>query len=222
MFKTITLLLLGLSGWPLWADASCANLPETKATACMPDAVYVYLDQKTAIAGDASVLVVAEVLSRARTNVHDETQVTFVLQREDATVRQSAQTQAGIAAAALDVGTKSGPAYVWAEVEGVKSTKQGIRILPDAPASFRLSFEGCKSGVSCQVEASDIRDSFGNRVSDGIAGTLRTYANDKLVRQQTVHTLRGSSQAKWSPLLRDARIELVFGSASVSLEVAAQ
>lgn len=189
---------------------------------CTPDAVYVYLGQKTAIVGNAPVTVVAEVLSSDRTNVRDGEKVTFVLQRAAATVRVASQTKDGIAHAALDIGTVSGPAYVWVETAGVQSEKQSLVIMAGEPASFSLSVLGCSGGVSCTVESTDIRDAFGNRVPDGIAGTLKAFSGDNLLSQQTVYTLRGTVEANWALPERGARVELMFGAGTVSREARAR
>lgn len=226
MFKSFTLSALALLVLPLSVHASCASLPEAEmkvdTEACSPDVIYVYLDQKTVIAGEAAVIVAAEVLSSTRTNLGDGAEVTFVLQGENATVRVSSKTQDGIAHATLDAGNRSGPAYVWAEVADTSSDKQGIQILASAPTSFRLSVAGCNAGFSCLVESADIRDSFGNRIPDGVAGTLRIFSGDNLISQQSVHTLRGSVQANWVRPQHDVRIELVFGNSVASLEVTAR
>lgn len=223
MFKSFTFSALGLLVLPLSTHAMCAASPAVErgvdTEACSPAAVYVYLDQKTAMAGESAVIVAAEVLSSNRTNVSNGTEVTFFLQREDATVRVSSTTRDGIAHAELDAGNMSGPAYVWAEAADTSSDKQRIQILASAPTSFSLSIAGCNAGVYCLVESTNIRDGFGNRVPDGVAGTLRTFSGDYLISQQTVHTLRGSVQANWKRPQRDARIELVFGQSVASLEV---
>ena len=226
MFKTFTLSALGLIALPLSVHASCVSLLEAEikveTEACSPDAIYVYLDQKTVIAGENSVILAAEVLSANRTNVRDGAELTFVLQREDATVRVSSETQDGIAHAVLDTGSISGPAYVWAEAADTTSDKQRLQILAGAPTSFSLSLIGCDAGVSCRVESTNIRDGFGNRIPDGIAGTLRAFSGDTLIYQQAVHTLRGSIQANWVRPLHGGRIELVFGNSVASLQVSAR
>ena len=221
MYMSFALFLAGISVLSWTANAQCGLQTETIATSCDAHEVHVYLDKKTAPAGNETVIVAAEVLTDSMTNAPDGTGVTFVMQKEEGTIRVAADTQNGIAHARLDIGTVSGSAFIWAEIGELQSQKQELLILAGAPQRFKLSVKGCRSGISCQIQSTNLRDQFGNWVPDGLVGSLRVYSGGELISQQHVQTLNGTVLANWAKPPSMARVELRFGEHAATLEVPA-
>ena len=179
------------------AQAMCLGDGGSATEACRPYDIFVYLEQKTLVAGDGSVLVVAELVTDAGYSPPDRSLVHFFTRSGETISRRIAFTEAGIARARMPVGESAGAIEVWAEAGGVKAAVQWFEVVPEKPVPFALTISGCGPDRLCRIEARDLQDQYGNRLPDGLQGMLTTYVHGNLISQQAVYTVRGSIFAPW-------------------------
>lgn len=204
------------------AFASCLSPERMTDPVCAPQGLYVYVERKTITAGDPAIMVVAEVLAVNQISPPDGTPVLFTLQRGDATIDIMATTRAGIAYTYIDAGPLAGSSRLWASIGDLRSTAQRLDVLAGRPPNAWMTLSGCEQGITCEVQAMDLRDRYGNRVADGLKGQLLTWVDGQLVGQMSVATLRGQVHADWTPPAVGARLQLVFGRLIMTHKVASK
>ena len=220
MRKLFGILIMMIAGLAAPAHAVCLSEAAPKSEVCKPSEVFVYLDQKTLIAGQGSVLVVAEVTTHAGHSPRDDSLVHFFARGGETVSRRIAFTEAGVARARMPLSEFAGSVEVWAEAGGARADVQWLEIVPAQPVPFSMAVSGCGPDRSCWIEVKGLQDRFGNRLPDGLQGTLTTHVHGKLHAQQTVHTVRGTILAPWRHPDARAKLRLTLAGESADLWVA--
>lgn len=220
MFRVISVIGAMLGGAIGPAQAACLSDKAPVGDICRPTGIFVYLDQKTLIAGESSVLVAAELVTESGYSPADDTLVHFFTRNGESVSRRIAFTEAGLARARMPLTEQAGSFEVWAEAGAAKAPAQWLEIVPADPVPFALTINRCGPDRLCQVEATGLQDRFGNRLPDGVQGMLTTHVEGRLVSQQAVYTVRGSVLAPWRQPDSEARIQLTLAGERADLWVA--
>lgn len=189
------LIALAMS-WYLPAEANCSP-PILETVDCDPGDIYVYVEQKTVIAGDPDILVVAELLTKQGLSPSNDTPVSFFMRSSTGLVHETASSSAGLAHASLPVRPVSGPLQIWVEAGDIRSAEQRVDVVAGEPAPFSLVFEGCDTSGVCAAAAGGLSDLYGNQLTNGTVATLEVTVNRQLVSQRKVKVTHGGVEAHW-------------------------
>lgn len=220
MFRVFSLIGMIIGGGVPLVHAACLSEPGVAREVCRPAEIFVYLDQKTIVAGEGSVLLAAELLTEAGTSPPDDTLVHFFMRNGESVSRRIAFTDAGLARARMPLTEQAGALEVWAEAGRAKAAIQWLEIVPDGPVPFSLMVNGCRPDRLCQIEAKGLQDQYGNRLPDGVQGILTTHVRGNPISQQAVYTVRGGILAPWRQPDLEARVRLTLAGQRADLWVA--